>query len=96
MLCEELHHLCLIAETLPHAAYAAFTKGLISKLLYLMRSTPDISDLLQSLEDMIHSQFIPKLIGKPSPNASERKLFALPPTLGCLGIVNPISMANVE
>ncbi len=49
----ELEKLTTIAETEPHAAYAAITHGLASKWIYLSRTTPDISEHLEPLERII-------------------------------------------
>ena len=66
--CGELSHLSTIAESHPQAAYACFTHGLVSKWNYLTRSTKDISHLLQPLEDIIRTKFIPVLTGRPASN----------------------------
>ena len=57
--CEELLHLSSIAETHPQAAYAGFTHGLVNKRSYLTRAIENIGPLLQPLEDVIRSKFIP-------------------------------------
>ena len=63
---------------------------------YLTRSTKDISHLLQPLEDIIRTKFIPALTGRPAPNDDLRALLALPCRLGGLGLVNPTSTADQE
>ena len=78
-----------IATTQPHAAYFAFTHGLVHKWSYLARKVPDITRLFQPLEDVIHTKFIPCLTGRAPPNDLERNLLLLPPRLGGLGIPNP-------
>ena len=77
-----------------HAAYAAFTHGLFSRWSYLMRTIPDIIDLLQPMEDVIHQSFIPALFGRPPCSSIERDLYALPVCLGNLGLMNPYSAAS--
>ena len=67
-----------IARTQPHAAYSAFTHGLTSKWSYLMRTIPDISDLLIPLDEVINTHFIPALTGRDGISDLERQLFALP------------------
>ena len=52
--CDEIKRLSEVTETFPHAAYAAFTHGLSSHWLYIMRTIPDIQGLLQPLEEAIH------------------------------------------
>ena len=74
--------------------HAAFTHGLFSRWSYLMRTIPDITDLLQPLEDVIHQYFIPALFGRPPCSSIERDLYALPVRLGGLGLMNPCSAAS--
>ena len=93
---EELLHLSSIAETHPQAAYAGFTHGLVSKWTYLTRTIKDVGPLLQPLEDIIKTKFLPALSGKPAPSDEIRDLFGLPCRLGGLGIVNPTRIAAAE
>ena len=44
----EVSALAEIATSRPHAAYCAFTHGLIGRWVYLMRTVPGISNLLRS------------------------------------------------
>ena len=92
----EVSLLSAIATTQPHAAFAAFTHGLSSKWSYLSRTLPNLSNHLQTLENIIRSEFIPSLTGNPPPNDADRNLFALPARLGGLGLRNPESMADTE
>ena len=82
-----------IAETQPHAAYAAFTHGLSSKWNYLLRvidwEEDQLDGVLEPLERAIHSHFIPALTGQPAPGEYMREMFALPARLGGLGLMNP-------
>ena len=86
---KELKLLSAIAITKPHATFAAYTHGLASKWSYLCRTTPFVSPHLKVLEDVLRTEFIPNLTGRPSPNDALRKLLALPARLGGLGISNP-------
>ena len=75
--CEELSHLSTIAEFPPTGGpMACFIHGLVSKWNYLTRSTKDISHLLQPLEDIIRTKFIPAITGRPAPNDDLRALLA--------------------
>ena len=85
----ELKSLSNIATSQPHAAFAAYTHGMMSKWSYISRTIPDISNHLRSLEDTIRSDFIPSITGRPPPNDSVRNLLALPARLGGLGILDP-------
>ena len=75
---EELLLLSSIAQTHPQAAYATFTHCLASKWIYLTRTTENIGPLIQPLEDIIRTKFIPTLCGRPAPNDELRELLALP------------------
>ena len=61
--CDEIKRLSEIVDVYPHAAYADFTHGLFDRWSYIMRTIPDIQDLLQPLEDAIHQHLIPFLFG---------------------------------
>ena len=95
---KELKNLCKIAETQPHAAYAAFTHGLSSRWNYLLRvidwEESESKHALESLENTISSHFIPALTGQPPPGEHTRELLALPARLGGLGLINPITSAK--
>lgn len=86
---KELLVLICIAESQPHAAFAGLIHGLIGKWCFLCRSTPDISHILDSLEDLIQTKFLPKITGQGPPSSTTRNLFALPACLGGLGVVDP-------
>ena len=76
---EEVKCLAKIALTQLHAAYAAFTHGLISRWAYAVRVSiisPD--DALQPLADTITQHLIPALINQPVPCKAMRDLLALP------------------
>ena len=51
----ELEYLTTIAKTQPHAAYAAFTHGLRHRYVYIMRTVPEISDVLKPLDNAINN-----------------------------------------
>ena len=58
-----------------------------------MRTLPNLSDHLQPLEDVISNDFVPSLFGSKVKDLL-RRLIALPPKLGGMGITNPIEIAN--
>jgi hypothetical protein len=95
----ELEKLSQFAK-LEHATFAAFTHGLSLKWTFLLRVTNwvenKLDDILDSLEKVIQSRFIPALTG-PSPSGeSTRKLLApLPARLGGLGLINPAASVKV-
>ena len=84
-----IERLSAFAQTQPHAAYAAFTHGLMSKWNYLRRTVPNIGDLLKPLEEVIRRKFLTSLTGRNAFNDVTRELLALPIRLGGLGITNP-------
>ena len=47
-----------ISITHPHAAYAAFTHGLVDRWNYLMRCIPNIQTFLAPLETIIQTRFL--------------------------------------
>ena len=49
----ELKLLSSFAIAQPHAAYSAFTHGLVSKWLFIARTIPNVDDLFHPLEDCI-------------------------------------------
>ena len=89
-----IEKLSSIASSQPHAAYSALTHGLLGKWTYLTRVTPNISHLLQPLDDCLRSKLIPVLTGRPPPNDTDLSLYSLPARLGGLGI--PILSAKAD
>ena len=84
-----------IAKVHPHNAYSAFTHGLCNKWTYFLRTIPGISSLLEPLEAVISSKFIPALTGRFISD-DERALLALPIRLGGLGIVDPQTVSDFK
>ena len=93
---KELKSLAKIAASQPHAAYAAYTHGMVSKWSYISRTIPDIGHHLQTLEDTIRSNFIPSITGRSPPNNTVRKLMALSVRLGGLGTTDPSLRSDEE
>ena len=91
----ELRELVVLAKEEPQLAYSAYTFGLCKRWLYLMRTTPNISDLFLPLEKVIKDEFLPTIIGQPFCN-DLRDAFALPTKYGGLGIFNPSSISDRE
>ena len=91
---EEIKRLAKVATSQPHAAYAAFTHGLSSHWTYLLRTIPDIQDLLIPPENEIHQTFIPALTGRSPCSKVERDLLSLPVRLGGLGLTNPVTLSQ--
>ena len=93
---KELELLAAIAISQPQTAHAALTHGLSSKWLYLSRMTPKIGHLLKILELTIKTKLFLAITCRPPPSNSERKLLALPVSLGGIAIPNPVKQSNME
>ena len=91
----EVLKLSEIAKTEPHAAYTAFTHGLKHKWTYVSRTIPEISELMEPLEEAIQKVFIPAITNRECTEL-ERDLLSLPPKLGGLGIINPMRKPEPE
>ena len=92
----EIEQLSLIAKTHPHAAYAAYTHGLSHRWKFLLRTIPNVLDLLTPLETAIRHSLIPSITGKSDLNDHMRRIMALPTRLGGLGLDNPQSESESE
>ena len=60
---EQLIALSNIAEIEPQVAYVAFVSGFKHKLIYFMRTIPDINTLFTLIEETIRNRFIPAITG---------------------------------
>ena len=61
---QNLKVLTSIAVTQPHAAFLAFTHGLISNQLFVARIIPNVGHLFQPLEDCARNTFSPAVTGR--------------------------------
>ena len=82
--CSELNGSLNIPQTQSHAAYAGYIHGFKHKLTYFLRTIPNTSALLQTIEGITTHQFLPTLFGLKI-STDDRRLFSLH-TLGGLGI----------
>ena len=92
----QIKTLAEIAAFEPHAAYTAFTSCIRHRYTFYLRTIPDISELLQPLEDEIRLTLIPSLTEGRGVTDDERKLLSLPPRLGGLGIISPVDTSDFE
>ena len=83
------------AESEPHLAYSAYIYGVSKKWNYVMRTTPDISQHLRDIEDLIYLKLIPALTGI-KPDENNRNIFALPARHGGLNLQNPAEVSDTE
>ena len=86
----------MIAKTEPQAAYSCFITAFKHKPSYIMRTITDISGMLNQLDAVITSEFIPAITVGTHCSNIERKLLSLPPKLGGLGIPIFAEFANQE
>ena len=95
---QELTTLSDFSVTQPHAAYAAFVHGVVSRWNYLITCIPNVCEFLLpfKLEEIIRTKFLPSLTGQCTFSDAERDLLALPPRLGGLGIINPASYFSFQ
>ena len=66
-----ISRLSSFAETQPHASYATFAHGYLSKWNYFFCTTPNISNWLSPLESAVRSHFLPKLVLYPVGNVEQ-------------------------
>ena len=85
-----------IAETYPHAAYTAFTRAIVCKWQYLMRTIDGIGNMFQPLENAISANLIPALTGRGPCSSVERTILSLPTRHGGLNLVNPVEVADIH
>jgi hypothetical protein len=93
---KQLCRLSEIAMYEPQAAYAAFTFGFKHKITHLLRTIPDITEHISSLDETIDDTFIPAITGGITCSEIERRMLALPAKLGGLGIPIFSSMSTFE
>ena len=79
---DQIETLSKIAAFEPRTAYVAFTSCIRHRYTYYMRTIPNISQLLEPLEQVIRTKFLPALLEGRSVTDDERKLLSLPPRLG--------------
>ena len=94
--CEEVICLSTIAKREPQAAYAAFVHGVIHLWNYILKTIPNISELLTPLEEAIRYQLIPAITGRSTVSDTEWDVLALPCCLGGMGLINPVKLSMLQ
>ena len=61
-----------------------------------MRTIPNISTLLEPLEEVMRHKLIPLLTGHEGVSDAECKLLALPCRLGGMGLINPTELSDEQ
>ena len=93
---QDVMKLTRIAESQPHAAYAAYTHGLSSKWNYLSRTIADTAELFIPLEKAVREHLLPTLTGQVPFSDDVQDLLALPARMGGLGISNPVKQLGTQ
>ena len=91
----ELKLLSTIAKFSLQAAYCAFTSGFRQKFNYVIRTIPNISHLLQPIENVIRQEFITSLFEGRTCSDEERQLLSLLVKLSGMGITNITSVSDI-
>ena len=82
---QNIEKLAEIAQSQPHAAYAAYIHAEQHKYTYFLRTIPGIEDNLKPLDDALNNTFIPALFGNVV-DENTRDIISLPIREGGLGI----------
>ena len=83
--CNEFHRLADFAKTQPHAAYSAFTHGILNQYTNFMRTIPGMHEFLKSVDDVIRLELLPTLLNSVVP-VVDHQLYSLPLRHGGLRI----------
>ena len=92
----QLEILLKIAEIQPRAPYSAYMFGFNQRFRLFLRTVPDISDYLLSIEETLRSRFILAITEGHIFSDVERALLALPVKFGGLGLQNLCEVVNTE
>lgn len=87
---KDLIVLAQLTKYAPQEAYTCFTSGYKHKISYLMRTISDVSQHLQTLDDIVTLHLLPAITGGITVNQYDRALFSLQPPLP------PPSMGGLE
>ena len=68
-------------KTSPQIAYACLTKGLQSKLTFMSRTTPDMHQHFDTIDNHIKTELITAITGKPNPDEISNSHFLTPFTI---------------
>ena len=91
---KSIQKLSIAAKLYPQSAYTSFTHCLQSQWYHLCRTTPNISEHLQPLEDEINNNFLQNLFSIEKIDPTLQTLIYLPIKLGGLNIYNPTEIAD--
>ena len=82
----ELHRLASFAKIQPHAAYSAFTHGILSQYTYFMKTIPGMQEFIKPVDDVIRLELLPTLLNSIAPEVDRQLCLLLlrHGGLGCL------------
>ena len=83
---KEINMLTDIATTHPQVAYTAYVTSYQHKLIYLLRTIPNIEDQFKKIDEVARHKLIAAIIGGHIINDAERVMFSLPTRLGGLAL----------
>ena len=92
----DIDDLVKIAETEPQLAYTAYVYGMSRRWQFICRTTPAVSEAMESLEELIRSKLIPAIIGTPVISDEMRMVLNQPARMGGMGFLNPSEEAEWE
>ena len=93
---KDVDALAKIAESEPQLAYSAYVYGTSRRWQFVCRTTPGISEAMQSLEDLIRTNLIPAIMGGRDISDELRMILNLPARMGGMGFLNPSDEADWE
>ena len=95
--CNELHRPADFGKIHPHAAYSAFTHGILSQYTHFMRTIPGMYEFIKPVHDVIRLELLPPLLNSIVPEV-DRQLYSLLLRHGGLGnsILSKIAESQFE
>ena len=93
---KDITALTQIAKYEPQLAYSAYIYGTSRRWQFVCRTTPGISEAMQSLEALIRDQLMPAIMGGHEVSDELRMILNLPARLGGMGFLDPSVEADIE
>ena len=91
-----LDQLTMVAKYHPQAAFTGFTKYVMNRMIFLMRTIPDVDELFKPIETSISQKFLPALFDTSAIDANIRNIIALPVKKSGMGIFNPVAARSTH
>ena len=93
---KDIDALAEIANSEPQLAYSAYIYGTSKRWQFVCRTTPNITEEMKVLEEIIAKKLIPVVCGKSSVTSEMRSVFNLPARMGGLSFLDPSAEAEHE